>query len=1209
MNSEGLFACGLRSGIAGAIGLLMTTGRGAIAQSVIVPDSTLGTENSQVIQNFNGQPTEVIVNGARRGQNLFHSFQEFNVTQGRSAYFFSPDASIQNILARITGNNPSNINGRLGTYLFMGGQFVPSNANLFLINPNGIIFGAGASLDVGGSFVATTANAVQFPSEDLFSASAPTAPSQVLTVNPSALLYNAIAAQNVRIINRSAVSNSGNLVSTTNGFNGLQVQSGRSLLLVGGEVLLEGGILQAPGGQVDLAGLSAPGKVTLKVTGNALQLRVPVEAQRADVVLTNSPVNVSTIFAAAGGGGSISIDAHDLDIQSNSFLQTGILTGLGEPDSQAGDIVLNATGAVRISGGGIANTVQSRAVGRSGDITLTANTLELTNGAALNTSTLGKGDAGNITLSVQGATTFDGVSNGGFSSNVSSVVGEAAEGKAGNISLTTGSLTVANGAQLSTRTFGRGDAGNISLNVRDATILRGVSINGVRSNASSQVQPNAVGRSGDVSLTTGSLSVTNGAQLNSSTKGQGDAGNITLNVRDATIFSGATSLAASVVLNNATGRGGNISISTGSLTVANGATLTSSTLGRGDAGSITLIVRGSTLLDNSSGVLSNVENTGTGKGGDLSLTTGSLAVMNGSRLNSSTYGRGDAGNINITTRDAAIFNGSLVFSSVLTDAVGKGGNITLNTGSLTIANGANLFSATGSQGDAGDISFTVRNAAIFDGSGSDILTGATSSVFSGGMGKGGNFSLTADSLSLTNGAQLTSGTNGTGDAGNITLTVRHAATFDGVGSNGFLSGVGSDVGFLAVGKGGNITLNSGSLSVTNGAQLTSSTDGTGDAGNITFNIRDAATFDGVTGVGIAGVSSGASSDVGFLAVGKGGNITLNSGSLSVTNGAQLTSGTYGTGDAGDIILNVRDDTTFDGVGNNGRTSVASSRVGTTFLGNVTIFAEGKGGNLNFTTGSLSVTNGAELNSSTAGQGGAGNIVLRVRDTLRVFDGSVLTASSQTSGGTIDIAAKSIRLSGNSNIASSVFSGAGGGGNITLAAGSIIALNDSNILAFASDGKGGNITLKTRAFFGQNYRPAPPGTNPLKLIGNDRVDINASGTVSGVITLPDVSFLQNGLNQLPANPIDTTALLANSCIARHRQNGSFYITGSSSLPIRPGDAPTSPYPTGELQPIPQSAIRSESRPSKAWKIGDPIVEPQGAYQLADGQLILSRECSH
>lgn len=118
-------------------GVLALDSLSAKAQSNIVPDGTLGNERSTVTPNFQGLPVEEITGGATRGANLFHSFQEFNLSAGRRAYFFSPNATIQNILARVTGNNPSRILGTLGT----SGN---SNPNLFLINPNGIIFGQNA---------------------------------------------------------------------------------------------------------------------------------------------------------------------------------------------------------------------------------------------------------------------------------------------------------------------------------------------------------------------------------------------------------------------------------------------------------------------------------------------------------------------------------------------------------------------------------------------------------------------------------------------------------------------------------------------------------------------------------------------------------------------------------------------------------------------------------------------------------------------------------------------------------------------------------------------------------------------------------------------------------------------------------------------------------------------------------------------------------
>ena len=454
-----------------------------------------------------------------------------------------------------------------------------------------------------------------------------------------------------------------------------------------------------------------------------------------------------------------------------------------------------------------------------------------------------------------------------------------------------------------------------------------------------------------------------------------------------------------------------------------------------------------------------------------------------------------------------------------------------------------------------------------------------------GESNAGNIIIDVGTLTVTNGAELTSSTFGQGDAGNVAIIVRDTATFDGVGRNGRSSGARSQVQPNAVGKGGTLTLNVGTLNVTNGAQLNSSTLGQGDAGNVAITVRDAATFDGVDS---NGNSSSAATQVAPSAVGKGGMLTLNVGTLNVTNGAQLNSSTFGQGDAGNVAITVRDAANFDGVGSNGSPSAARSKVEPD--------AVGKGGTLTLTAGTLNVTNGAELTSSTSGQrDAAGNIVLRVRDTIQVTNGSISTFSLFTNGGSIDIAAKAIRLSGNSDILTNVVIDAGVGGNITLSANSIIALGDSDILAFAQDGRGGNITLNTRAFFGQNYRPGslPPWDN------NDRVDINASGTISGTISIPDVSFIQNGLNQLPKSAIDTEKLVSQTCIVRKdKPQGTFYILGKTNLPQRPGDLIPSNYSTQE--PIIQTA-------NKPWQKGDPIVEPTGFYKLANGRLVMSREC--
>ncbi len=202
------------------------------------------------------------------------------------------------------------------------------------------------------------------------------------------------------------------------------------------------------------------------------------------------------------------------------------------------------------------------------------------------------------------------------------------------------------------------------------------------------------------------------------------------------------------------------------------------------------------------------------------------------------------------------------------------------------------------------------------------------------------------------------------------------------------------------------------------------------------------------------------------------------------------------------------------------------------------------------------------------------------------------------------------MSDNSDITTTVNQGQERGGDITLTAGSIVAFDDSDILAYAPGGTGGNITLNTPAFFGENYRPAPRNTKPNTLDGNNRVNVNATGAVEGIITQPDTTFIQNSLTELPDNQIDTDSLLANICIVRRNQptRGSFTITGSGSLPQRPGDAQMSSFPTVDIETLPSDGTPTNTNPNRPWQKGDPIVEPQGVYRLPNGKLVLSRECS-
>lgn len=320
------------STIFGAIIALTLRIRTASAQSTIVPDTTLATEASIVNSLDPNLPIDVINGGAIRGNNLFHSFSQFNGGANRGVYFFSPSANIANILARVTGGSRSEILGTLGTC----GNSQP---NLFLINPSGIIFGLNASLNVGKSFIATTADTIQFGSQGFFSATNPQAP-PLLTVNPSALLFNQI--NNGTIVNQSqapaGVSPTGQQVT------GLRVRDGNNLLLVGGNINIDGGAIRAYGGNVELASLEK---------GSFIQLNV-----------------------IDGKGGDITINAETLSLKN----AIGIFSSTAGKGN-AGNITLNASNSIFGENSRISSGVASNGQGNGGDIRIYTGSLLFFNGA------------------------------------------------------------------------------------------------------------------------------------------------------------------------------------------------------------------------------------------------------------------------------------------------------------------------------------------------------------------------------------------------------------------------------------------------------------------------------------------------------------------------------------------------------------------------------------------------------------------------------------------------------------------------------------------------------------------------------------------------------------------------------------------------------------------------------------------------------------
>ncbi|MDV3353817.1 filamentous hemagglutinin N-terminal domain-containing protein [Leptothoe sp. LEGE 181152] len=639
--------------------------------------------------------------------------------------------------------------------------------------------------------------------------------------------------------------------------------------------------------------------------------------------------------------------------------------------------------------------------------------------------------------------------------------------------------------------------------------------------------------------------------------------------------------ATASLINSSGISGGNIQIQGQNIALNQGTQVFNATLG-GPPGSVVLTASESVALDGTApsgptAVVNLVFGPFSNEEASLTIDTQRLSITNGAQAATDTSGPGRGVDLKVNAIESVSLTGSGpfgqsgLFAQVNPGATGDGGVLTLITRTLSVQDGAQISTTTAGQGTAGDLFVQASDIELIGTiPGSNIPSGLFAQVSSGATGDGGKLTLTADQLTVLDGAQIATTARSDGQGGIATINVSDTIRLNGAAETASLnlgrSGifVGADLG--ATQPGGDLNLTADTLIVENGANISADNIGTADTGaNIELTIRE-------------------------LIVQSGGRI-----------GAGSTLGTPpkgGQGPGGTLTVNASESVTVTGTGTVGTEPVQST---------ITTVAEGDGdgGTLQITTPRLNIENGGEVSARALSQGTAGNIILIIPNDLLVTNGDIRTDSAESAGGTITIDAGNILLSGDGDIRTNVASGAGSGGTIFIAADTLIALDDSDILAFAEDGAGGDITLP--AFFGEDFEPAPPGTDPDTLDLNGDVDVNATGQLaSGAITFPEISFIENSLTELPENLIDATALVANSCIAPVAQSsGRLTITGADSIPQHPSNASVANIPTGTVRALPRETAAVET--DTGWKFGDPISEPQSLYQLPDGRIVLSRQC--
>lgn len=698
----------------------------AIAQS-IVPDDTLGVENSVVTpveENFN-----LIQGGAVRGSNVFHSFDRFGIESTGIALFLLDSSSVENVFSRVTGDLASSLAGTLSIKVLDGADTLPSNANFYLINPNGIVFKDGAALDIGGSFFGTTASGLGFDSAGSFSAINPALPGQLLTINPSAYLFETPEIGEIRALVEQPTR--------------LEVQGGESVTLLGGNVSLRSNsaaplILLSRGGRVEIGAVGGTGRVdvaedgSLRFSDNIVRSNITFEG--AVLSTTADPADSSRI------GDDINVIGQDVSALNNDSFIIQTLPAQGTAEDALGSITINAKGSVLLNNSFLASV--SASPSRSGEIEIEGQSIEILNGT-LATSISGEGDAGNITLSIRGDITLE-------ESQIASLVGETASGSGGDILLEGESISISGGSQISAATSGSGSAGNIVLDAENDVLIVG-SANDILTGIIASVTPGAIGNGGDIQIFGRSLRVANGGNIDASVLGKGDGGDILIDIREQAIFEGisppiqttnplldplidslpdappflrSSSLVSSTVALAGEGDGGDIRVTAGSLKLLDGATFITGAFATGDSGDIfvsaaDIELRGVGAVGLSSSIATQADYGTQGTGGDIEVNGNRIRLIGddtapiGPLFTASARGEGNAGNIRVTAAEELYLSNAQfdTFSerrsggdiTVVADRIllegsrggnittqvfsgkGTGGNITLNAESYIVA--------------------------------------------------------------------------------------------------------------------------------------------------------------------------------------------------------------------------------------------------------------------------------------------------------------------------------------------------------------------------------------------------------------------------------------------------------------------------------------------------------------------------------------------
>jgi filamentous hemagglutinin family protein len=796
------------------------------AQAQVLPDNSLPTvANSLDNRNF------TIEAGGRSGSNLFHSFSQFSVPTNGSV-LFNNTADVQNIFSRVTGSQVSNIDGLLQTQ---------GTANLFLLNPNGIVFGPNAKLNIGGSFLGTTATSVKFADSTEFSAS-----------NPQSLLTISVP------IGLQLGQTPGRIVMQPKAI--LVGAAGKTMAFVGGDIVIDDADISVSGGHIELASLgdNAIAQLTPQPAGFSLNHNSNNLFQ--DIVLINNAL----IDGSGPTGSSFQLQGRNILLEQGSSIYS-YTKGAG----RGGNATIYAQDLLRLRSDVVAekpSRIAVAAVGESeeqpdpnrplnaqvGDITVRARQIELYDGAQIRGGSFNNATAASGTIDVAADRIL--LTGAMLSQYVPSAIQNESyltNTAPGDVIVRAQDIRILNGASIGNLVYvSKGDGGRIIVDAKNLEIAGNAPNNSYATSLNS-VLGGAEGRSGDIIVNVENLKLDEGGMITSGAYfgAKGKTGDILINAKTVMISGSSPSLIEGnryiSSISSAAGSSqvdtGNIKINADSIDIKGGGLISSSLQAEstGKAGDILIQagqiqMAGQTYYGEASMIDSSIEQS-QGKGGNIDITARGLHLFQGAKITSSLTNKanGEAGKVNLQVRDivvsgageiADVFQRSSIQSAVDADSQGVGGLVRLSGDRLTIENGGQITSSTLGLGPAGNIEITsnaTRVAGEFISATQAPVSSEISAIATSAF-TAGSVNINSGTLAIKDTGKVTVSNTGSGDSGNLNIIANRIA----LDQNAILE---ADVGS---GTQGNLQINAQVLTLNRGSRISTSSNSISNGGNI-----------------------------------------------------------------------------------------------------------------------------------------------------------------------------------------------------------------------------------------------------------------------------------------------------------------------------------------------------------------------------------------